>query len=38
MLNLLIFLKNIIDMCKTQEITLRQDSNFGEIYIERVNV
>ena len=29
---------SILDMCKTQEITLRQDSNFGEIYIERVNV
>ena len=29
---------SILDMCKTQEITLRQDSNFGEIYIERVKV
>lgn len=29
---------SILDMCKTQEITLRQVSNFGEIYIERVNV
>jgi chromatin segregation and condensation protein Rec8/ScpA/Scc1 (kleisin family) len=25
-------------MCKQKEITLKQDSNFGEIYIERVNV
>lgn len=29
---------SILDMCKQKEITLKQDSNFGEIYIERVNV
>ena len=29
---------SILDMCKQREITLKQDSNFGEIYIERVNV
>ena len=27
---------SILDMCKQREITLKQDSNFGEIYIERV--
>lgn len=29
---------SILDMCKMKEITLKQDSNFGEIYIERVNL
>ena len=29
---------SILDMCKQRENTLKQDSNFGEIYIERVNV
>ena len=29
---------SILDMCKQKEITLKQDSNFGEIYIERVNL
>lgn len=29
---------SILDMCKMQEITLVQDFNFGEIYIESVNV
>ncbi len=29
---------SILDMCKQREITLKQDNNFGEIYIERVNV
>lgn len=28
---------SILDMCKMQEITLRQDENFKEIYIERVD-
>ena len=27
---------SILDMCKQREITLKQDTNFGEIYIERV--
>ncbi len=27
---------SILDMCKQREITLKQDSNFGEIYIESV--
>ena len=29
---------SILDMCKQKEITLKQDSNFSEIYIERVNL
>ena len=29
---------SILDMCKLQEITLKQDNNFDEIYIERVSV
>ena len=29
---------SILDMCKLQEITLKQDNNFSEIYIERVNL
>ena len=29
---------SILDMCKLQEITLKQDNNFAEIYIERVNI
>ena len=27
---------SILDMCKQKEITLKQNNNFGEIYIERV--
>ena len=29
---------SILDMCKQKEITLKQDSNFSEIYIESVNL
>lgn len=29
---------SILDMCKQKEITLKQDGNFSEIYIERVNL
>ena len=29
---------SILDMCKQKEITLKQDNNFSEIYIERVNL
>ena len=29
---------SILDMCKLQEITLKQNNNFSEIYIERVNL
>lgn len=29
---------SILDMCKQKEIILKQDSNFSEIYIERVNL
>lgn len=29
---------SILDMCKMKEITLKQDNNFGDIYIEKVEI
>ena len=29
---------SILDMCKMKEITLKQDNNFGDIFIEKVEI